>query len=97
MCIVACLSLPRLSVAEPIVAMKLISQPPISHVIGNQALQMEREGVARIDVEKSSYHHLSQNETLSGGERGGCIEIMCLWARKPANLKCAASITYAAN
>jgi hypothetical protein len=34
----------------------------VSRVTGNWALQMDWEGLARIDVAKSSSHHLSQGE-----------------------------------
>lgn len=37
---------------------------PRSEINGNCALQMRRDGLARIDLGKSAYHHQSQNATV---------------------------------
>ena len=40
-----------------------LGQLLVSRLTGNQVLRVGRNGVGRIDVEKSSYHQLSQNAT----------------------------------
>ena len=46
----------------------------VSRVIGNWLLQVGRDRLVRIDVEKSSYHHLSQSEI--GALAQGMVEIV---------------------